>query len=58
MSKWMDSMIEKYGSEKAVKEKLQEWGSRGGSAEVKKGFASMDKKRHIAVSRKGGKVKK
>lgn len=51
-------MIKKHGSKEAVLEILRENGRRGGSAEVKKGFASMDKKKHIRISRRGGSVKK
>lgn len=56
MSKWMESMIKKHGSEEAVREYMRQNGRKGGKAKVKKGFASMDRDTLKEVASNGGKA--
>lgn len=49
------TMIAKHGSKEAWKQYMREIGSRGGKKTTgKTGFALMDKKKHQAISAKGG----
>ena len=52
----MEAMVKKHGSEEAVREYMRQNGRKGGKAQVKKGFANMDREKLSEVSRKGGKA--
>lgn len=49
-----ETMIKRYGSEAAWKDHLRQIGRKGGSAKVKKGFATLTPEEHRLLSSKGG----
>lgn len=48
------TMLQKFGSDEAIKKWYKERGSRGGRAKVPKGFARVGREQHLEASRRGG----
>ena len=54
VQKMRETMIKKHGSEEAWKAHMRENARKGGSKGGVKGFAAMDRQKHLQASIKGG----
>lgn len=54
MSRYMDALIKKHGSEEKAREAIRANASKGGKAKVAKGFAMMSPEKLKEITSKGG----